>query len=121
MDNLGQESPYSNTVGSHGYIIENADGTITSIDAPESAVLVQIFPNPFNPQTTISLELPQMSRVELAVYNIQGRLVETLFEGNKSPGVHQFTWYAGNLPSGIYFYQLETDLGNETGKMILMK
>ncbi|NQS98782.1 MAG: T9SS type A sorting domain-containing protein [candidate division Zixibacteria bacterium] len=78
-------------------------------------------PNPFNPQTTISLELPRMSRVELEIYNIQGRLVETLFEGYKSPGVHQFTWNAENLPSGIYFYQLETDLGNETGRMVLMK
>ena len=69
--------------------------------------LDQNYPNPFNPATTIRYQLPSDSRVTLRVYDLLGRVVQTLAEGVQEAGYKQLSWNASNFASGLYFYRLE--------------
>jgi flagellar hook assembly protein FlgD len=60
-------------------------------------------------------------RVKLAVYNLQGELVEVLKEGMATAGVHNVTWRASGYASGVYFYKLENGKFGEVKKMLLTK
>ena len=81
------------------------------------------FPNPFNPETTIPLQLPKEDEISITIYNILGEKITTLHQGKLAAGRHLFTWRAGNIPSGIYFYRISSvqQAKSLTGKMILMK
>ncbi len=79
------------------------------------------FPNPFNPSTVLSYQLQAASKVNLSVYDIQGRLVAMLTDGVRGAGIHQVTFDASNLASGVYVYQLTAGSFNASGKMVLMK
>jgi len=83
--------------------------------------LVQNFPNPFNPATTINFSLSQSSPVSLIVYNTLGEKVKTLFNGFAEPGVYSFYFNGSDLASGTYIYQLKTDQNILTKKMMLLK
>lgn len=89
--------------------------------APQDFVLYQNYPNPFNPVTHIRFTLPQSGRVQLRIFNFQGREIETLINGEKSAGIHTVTFDASKLASGIYFYELKTPQFNATRKMLLLK
>ncbi len=89
--------------------------------APQELALMQNYPNPFNPATTIIYQLPATSRVELKVFDILGRDVATLVNGEQAAGGHSVRWDAGGYPSGVYFYRLTTDATHNIGKMILQK
>jgi len=73
---------------------------------PDQFVLHQNYPNPFNPETTISYELPKSALVSIEIYDITGRLVETLLNGKQSAGKHTIKFSANKLSSGVYFYRL---------------
>ena len=88
---------------------------------PEVFVLHQNYPNPFNPSTKIKYSIPQSSNVVIRVFDILGNQIETLVNEDKQMGTYELTWYANNLPSGVYFYQLKTGSFLETKKMVLMK
>jgi hypothetical protein len=85
------------------------------------------FPNPFNPSTKIRYSIPQSSNVVIKVFDILGNEIETLVNEEKSAGTYEITWYAKQLPSGIYFYRLQVYAPGragsfvETKKMVLMK
>jgi Secretion system C-terminal sorting domain len=85
------------------------EGVVTAVgDANDSNLLPDAFaltayPNPFNASTTISLELPTPTDLRLAVYNVAGREVAVLNDGPAAAGMHQFTFNAGSLASGVYF------------------
>ncbi len=84
------------------------------------------YPNPFNPSTTISFDLPNDSRVELSIYNIKGQKVATLINENKLKGTHSVTWNGKDaknksVSSGIYFSNLKTASQIITQKMIMLK
>ena len=83
--------------------------------------LSQNYPNPFNPVTKIEYQVPSFSHVTLKLYDILGNEIATLVDEEKSFGVYKITFIAGNLPSGVYFYQLKTENFVETKKMILIK
>ena len=94
---------------------------------PETFALVNNYPNPFNPATTIKYALPQATDVELTVYNVIGQPVRTLVAENQSAGRYVVEWDATNdsghsLSSGMYFYRLQAG-GEflETKKMLLLK
>ena len=84
--------------------------------------LLQNFPNPFNPETTINFQIPFASHVTLKVYDVLGREVATLVDEFKQAGTYVETLHATSLPSGVYFYKLQTANGfSETKKLILLK
>ncbi|MBC8376697.1 MAG: T9SS type A sorting domain-containing protein [FCB group bacterium] len=88
---------------------------------PETYVLRQNYPNPFNPKTTISYDLKQASRVSMKIYDVLGREIITLIENHQNSGSYQITFYAGDLPGGVYFYRLDTEYNSGVRKMLLLK
>ena len=78
-------------------------------------------PNPFNQSVTIAYEIPQAGKVSLKVYDISGREVAMLVEGNVSAGSHILTWNANGLASGVYFCILNNKRNTEIKKIILLK
>jgi len=101
------------------------DSILTDMSDPNSLNysfdLNQNFPNPFNPSTVISYQLPVTSNVTLKVYDILGREVAKLVNEEKPAGTYEVQFNASGLTSGIYFYQLSTGNYTETKKMILLK
>ncbi|MFA7421307.1 MAG: T9SS type A sorting domain-containing protein [Melioribacteraceae bacterium] len=86
----------------------------------------QNFPNPFNPETTISYSIPKSEHVTLKVYDLLGREVATLVDEYKQAGNYNVkfnveTRHGASLPSGVYFYRLQAGNYTKTQKMILMK
>ena len=65
-------------------------------------------PNPFNPVTRISYSVPTTQHVRIAIYDVAGRLVEDLVNETRAAGEHVVEWDAGRLPSGVYFYRMQT-------------
>jgi len=88
---------------------------------PKEYALQQNFPNPFNPTTTISYQLPKSSFVKLAVYDINGRLVETLVNEQKNVGYYSINWNAVNISSGIYIYKIEAGEFSNVKKCLIVK
>jgi len=97
----------------------------TSIDEgvtnPAKFSLNQSYPNPFNPTTTISYSLAKESDVKLTIYNVLGNKVETIVDEQKTAGYHKINWDASALPSGLYFYKLETKNFVDFKKCMLVK
>lgn len=96
--------------------------------SPVEFELYQNFPNPFNPSTIISYRLPVTSKVTLKVFDVLGNEVRTLINEEMEAGYHQIEFDASshsgsvrNLPSGIYFYKLQSGKFSETKKMVLLK
>lgn len=90
-------------------------------DVPEEVFLSQNYPNPFNPTTTIPFGLNEDSGIELVIYDVLGRKVQTLISGTQSAGKYQIPFRAGNLASGVYFYRLTTNSKVITKKLMLIK
>jgi len=86
-----------------------------------SSLITSATPNPFNPTTVLSFELPAASFVKLGVYDISGRLVAHSVDGWREAGLQEMTFDASHLPSGIYLYRLEAEGMQAIGKMVLMK
>ena len=81
---------------------------------PESFTLYQNYPNPFNPSTTIKYNLNDNSYVNVAIYNVTGELVKTLFNGLQDKGKNILIWNAKNnenksVPGGLYIYSVKTE------------
>ncbi|MBD3232936.1 MAG: T9SS type A sorting domain-containing protein [candidate division Zixibacteria bacterium] len=89
----------------------------------ENTSTIHLFasPNPFNAKTNITFELSQQSDVKLDIYNILGRKVVTLAEGNYNAGTYNINWDASDQPSGVYFYRLSTPEEVKTQRITLMK
>ena len=83
--------------------------------------LDQNFPNPFNPSTIIKFSLPDNGRVIMKVYNVLGRLVSVPVNGNFEKGSYSVEFNGANLPSGVYFYKLESGGYSDIKKLTLMK
>ena len=85
------------------------------------------YPNPFNSETTISFSLPSQSKIEVSIYNIEGKLAEKLYSGQKAAGVHSIKWEAGDLASGIYVCRITLQSAgtlqhrNAVRKLLLLK
>ena len=88
---------------------------------PVQFTLEQNYPNPFNPTTAISYQLSANSFVTLKVYDLLGREVATLVNGQRESGSYQTTFDASHLSSGVYLYQLRAGDYVQTRKMALMK
>jgi len=83
--------------------------------------LSQNYPNPFNPATVINYQLPKSSSVKISIYDALGKQVDILVNEVQSAGIHNISWNAVNLPSGVYFYRLDAGSFVSTKKMVLVK
>jgi hypothetical protein len=92
-----------------------------SVAELKSYTLGQNYPNPFNPTTKITYSVAKTEKVKLAVYNLLGMQVAKLVDGVKSAGAYTVEFNAHNLPSGIYFYKLETANQQLSKKMVFLK
>jgi photosystem II stability/assembly factor-like uncharacterized protein len=130
-------------VGTGGRILKTTSGGITFIqpvsnEIPDKFFLYQNYPNPFNPSTKIKFDITLPLRtseeetegVKLSIYDILGKKISTLVNGQLKPGSYEIEWDASNYPSGVYYYRLEacpsdrfnrSDGYNETKKMVLIK
>jgi len=88
---------------------------------PETNKLSAIYPNPFNPVTTIDYELSERGSVKIEVYNIKGQKVAVLADETKDAGRYSLNWNAEGNNSGIYFIRYSTGAGREVKKALLLK
>jgi hypothetical protein len=104
-----------------GAPIQSSLDATADLRAAEGEITLTTSPNPFNPVTTISFEIRDAGIVNLAVYDISGRLVGDLVNGQLKAGEHQIDFDGSGLASGIYIYILRAGDFADCGKMVLMK
>jgi len=88
---------------------------------PNHYSLKQNYPNPFNSSTMIEYSLPKAGKVELRLYDVSGRVIETLINAKQTAGNHRLTFDASKYASGVYFYRLQAGDFVKTNKMVVMK
>jgi len=93
---------------------------------PASFTLYQNYPNPFNPSTIISYSVPDYSAVNVKIYDMLGREIKSLFNGEQKPGMYNFTWngdnnYGSKVASGTYIVRVTAGSHVATKKMLLLK
>ncbi|MDQ3019218.1 MAG: T9SS type A sorting domain-containing protein [Bacteroidota bacterium] len=94
------------------------------IGIPNNFELAQNYPNPFNPSTRIEYSIPYEGKVRLTIYDAMGKEVSKLVDNNQTAGYYTVDFYASNLSSGIYYYQIEVSGQKnfaDTKKMLLVK
>jgi hypothetical protein len=124
---VSQDSIYTvlekNMVG--GVLLDANFSELTSIQSkeklPSEYQLSQNFPNPFNPETTISYSIPKSEHVTLKVFDLLGREVATLVDEFKQAGTYKTNFNASGLTSGVYFYQLGAGSFVQTKKLMVLK
>jgi hypothetical protein len=104
--------------------VDDREYTISTV--PVKPVLNDCYPNPFNPQTLISFEMPVAGNARLEVYALDGKKVATLVDGRVGAGRHEEVWYGRDdegrqVPSGVYFYRFATGDFNESKRMVMLK
>ncbi len=120
-------SPYIIRYSANGNTLTKAEKNDSGI--PRDFTLGQNYPNPFNPSTIINYSIPDGNgknegsgrHVALKVYDILGREISTLYEGEKTPGTYSANFDGAELPSGVYIYSLQSNASTLSKKMILMK
>ena len=89
---------------------------------PTEFKLNKNYPNPFNPVTVISYQLPVISNVDLKIFNLLGQQVATLVSEKQPAGEYKVEWKANGFASGVYYYRLKTDEGFvKTRKLVVIK
>lgn len=94
---------------------------LSSLETPDGYALSQNYPNPFNPSTKIEFLLPQRGLTKITIYDLLGREIRILVNSELEAGYHEINVDASNLPSGAYFYRIQSGDFAQTKKMILMK
>ncbi len=113
-------------VGTGGSIVKTTTGGVTAIENDNKSIptdfsISQNYPNPFNPNTKIKYQIPELSFVTLKVYDVLGNEIMTLVNGEESAGKYKVEFDATGLPSGVYFYSLQTGDFINTRKMIILR
>ena len=109
------------------YTLTFTDGEMsTEPEIPLHFAVSNAYPNPFNPQTNINIDLAADQKVQVHIYDIQGRLVQTLYDGELNVGSHILTWDGSAMngkavPSGTYFVRLNGDGMENWQKVTLLK
>jgi len=113
--------------GSGSVSLKAGDYTISAKSLPTEFALAPAVPNPFNATTAIGFELPRNSEITLDIYDVSGRKVRMLANGEYDAGIYRAVWdgrsdFGAELPSGLYFYRLQTEAGfSQTRRMLLVK
>jgi PKD repeat protein len=107
--------------------VEGVDLNPTSIqsedraDIPDKNFWLETYPNPCNAATTIRYNLAKTEFVKIDIFDILGRLVETVVNESQLPGQHSILWQANNRVSGVYFFRIQTENYAESDKIVLLK
>jgi hypothetical protein len=117
------------TNGNYGIAIignENYTTLNSTVKNTKKYTLLENYPNPFNPITTIHYEIPINSKVMIKIFNIKGQLITQLIDKQMPAGTHKIQWSGTNsdgvpVNSGVYFYQITAGKYSQTRKMILLK
>nr|HMS35287.1 SBBP repeat-containing protein [Ignavibacteria bacterium] len=119
----GIHDDYAHSKNLYGLLKYSQGVGITNIstEIPDNYNLYQNYPNPFNPKTIISYEIPVHSKVTLKVYDISGKVINTLVNENQSAGMYEADFDGSNLASGVYYYKITAGNFNQTKRMILLK
>jgi len=114
---------YDEAVSDHRPVAMRLKFSISSdADVPPPEVLTMTsYPNPFNPTTAISYELPYEDFVNLSVFDSRGRRIAVLVDTHQTGGTHRAEWSASDLPSGPYFVRLTANSSTKTQKLMLIK
>ncbi|MBI5020881.1 MAG: T9SS type A sorting domain-containing protein [Ignavibacteriales bacterium] len=124
------EKPKQHSLAQQGSVTINEDNFVSAKiiiqhsvtkELPKEFALYQNYPNPFNPTTKIRYDLPKNSMVSLKIFNLIGQEVFTLVDGMEEAGYKTVEVNAETLPSGVYFYRLQTDDVTFTKKFILLR
>mgnify|MGYP006291745977 CR=1 FL=1 len=112
--------------GNLGQVLKTSVLQQNEFAAPSQYILYQSYPNPFNAEMVISYKVPKNEQIKLTVYDMTGKEVITLVDKNQSPGIYRAKWNGknqkgGEMPSGIYVYQLRAGDHVESKKAILVK
>ena len=115
-------SPSPGAINNACLVLSNEEYNIV----PEQVTLYQNYPNPFNPLTTIKYKLSKNAKVNMDIFDSNGKLVSNLFQGNQKAGIKSLTWNGTNslgqkVSTGIYIYRLLVDETFFTKKMIFLK
>lgn len=124
---VDEEPPYE--ADTLGYRLRqvDVDGTATVSEtvrierSPDKVELRKPFPNPTRTQATIRYDIPRPQRVRLELYDLTGRRVRSVADGQKEGGRHQVSLDVSELPSGLYFYQLSAGETSETRKLMIVR
>ena len=103
------------------YIKPEATEFIDPVEVPTKTEVSHNYPNPFNASTKIKISCKNDEYFDIAIYNCLGQKIETIVSSVIKTGVHDFDWQPKNLPSGVYFYRIQTPTFSETKKMIYLK
>jgi hypothetical protein len=101
-------------------------GVAEGKDDPRRPRIFPSFPNPFAGSTTLRFYLPETQQVSIGIYDVRGRLVKSLVESVRGPGVHEVSWDGADIDNqraspGVYFLRIETGRTSLTGKTILVR
>ncbi len=102
-------------------VISAVEDKNESGDVPMNYELYQNYPNPFNPMTKIAYSLPKQDKVKIIIYNMLGEQLMTLVDKNQLAGRYEIEVNASHLPSGVYFYSIQTSDFKQTKRMMLLK
>lgn len=99
----------------------NAVTSVSKDNLPKEYSISQSYPNPFNPSAKIDFALPKSALTRITIYDVLGREIRTLLNKELGAGFYEVTVDASTLPSGIYFYRIQSGDFNQTRKMVLTK
>ena len=109
------------SINSGSVIVKSITFTKDENIIPKEFALYQNFPNPFNPSTNIKFDLPKISKIKIIIYDLLGREIVKLIDGELPAGQHSVNWNAINQNSGIYLLYMQADNFKQTKKIILIK
>ena len=117
---------FAGTGGSSGSVWRRPLSELTGIQPttnliPDQFFLSQNYPNPFNPVTHLGFGISELGFVSLKVYSALGKEVQTLVNENLSPGTYEVEFNGSDLPSGVYFYKIQSGNFSEVKRMFLLK
>ena len=127
----GQSSGLLSSLSQNFKVTSGAAGTFFGTTTPTGVTdlaslptvyaLEQNYPNPFNPTTIITYALPKQSRVTLKIYDLLGRVLQTLVEETQDPGIYKVEFNPSGLASGVYFYRIVAGSFVATKKLLLLR
>ena len=96
-------------------------GILANINIPNDISIISAYPNPFNPITNIEFALNSSSDINISIYDVNGRLIETLIDDSFYRGFYSVDWNASAYPSGVYFIRIISGDTSDIQKLVLMK